>query len=291
MERVIEVECSRIRPYKGQPRKYFDPKKMDALRASINFFGQKTPGKVRKLPSGSGHDFELINGERRFRVCVELGKKFKAILDTNKTELDDRQQFLEAVIANYGGESHTELETLEAITKVRNDFGYTLAETAAVFGASVGWVKQYLSLAKLHPKVLEFLAPELPDKQRLTFSHAVIIATLSPETQIQVASAVIEGRLKLKEVKHLVEHQTGKSTRVEGFSPRKEHELLTGFFKRTIAELGLLLKKPDGYFADMFEHRTSGDLESVLEMVGILVESLGKLKVILEETRKRKSRR
>jgi len=287
-ERVVFIDCTRIRPFANQPRKYFHPQRMEELTASIREFGQKKAGEVKVLPPGESHEYEIVDGERRFKVCSSLGIPFKTIVSEKTSE---NEQFLDAVIANYGGEGHTELETMGAILRIRRDFDFTLEKTAAVFGRSVGWVQQYLSLKKLDPTVIEMMDPKLPDGQRLVFSHALRLTELRPSLQIEIAQAATGQGLKLKEVKYLVERHTGQSTRAEGFSPRKEYENFRAFLQRTMVDLELLLKRPKDYFANMFEHRVPDDLEKMAGMVKSAIDNLTLIKQALDRAKAENAKR
>lgn len=66
-----KVKLQEIIPDKNQPRKYFAIEKMASLKDSIKRHGIITPLIVQK----EGNKFMLIDGERRFRVAMELGLK------------------------------------------------------------------------------------------------------------------------------------------------------------------------------------------------------------------------
>ncbi len=53
-----------------QPRRYFDPKKLEELSLSIKELGILEPLIVRPRPDGS---YELIAGERRFKAAIMAG--------------------------------------------------------------------------------------------------------------------------------------------------------------------------------------------------------------------------
>src|SRR3989344_3455915 len=231
---------------------------------------------------GGRYAFELVDGERRFRACQILGRPLKAWV---RDITDVKEQFLESVVANFGREEHNELEILEAIIRVRNDYDLTLEKTAAVFGRSVCWVQQYISLKKLEPQVLQMMSPELPDTQRLTFSHAILLTSLKPELQMQIASTVTQQGLKIKEVKYLVERHVGGSTRTNEFSPRAEYEKFRNFLQRSMIDLELFLKQPKDYFADMFQYRVPADLEKMSGMVASAIDNLTAIKRILDRVK------
>jgi ParB-like chromosome segregation protein Spo0J len=223
-----------------------------------------------------------VDGERRFRACQSLGRPLKAWI---RDITDTKEQFLESVVANFGREEHSELEVLEAITKVRKDYDLTLEKTAAVFGRSVGWVQQYMSLKKLEPKVLQMMSPELPDAQRLSFSHAILLTSLKPELQVQIASTVTKQGLKIKEVKYLVERHTGERQNRAEWSPREEYRKFQAFLQRSMVDLELFLKQPKDYFPNMFQYRVPTELEKMSGMVVSAIENLTSIKKTLDRVK------
>src|SRR5437773_10997191 len=58
-----------VRPNPDQPRKHFDPEKLDELATSIKAYGLLQPVIVRRAADG----FELLAGERRFRAAQAAG--------------------------------------------------------------------------------------------------------------------------------------------------------------------------------------------------------------------------
>ncbi|WP_347242306.1 ParB/RepB/Spo0J family partition protein [Nostoc sp. FACHB-892] len=66
-----------------QPRRYFDPKKLEELSLSIKELGILEPLIVRSQPDGS---YELIAGERRFKAAIMAGLEFVPVVIK---EMDD----------------------------------------------------------------------------------------------------------------------------------------------------------------------------------------------------------
>src|SRR5207248_3150600 len=110
--RVIVVGPDRVRPLAGQPRRYFDPVQLAALEKSIWKRGQLQPGLVRALQGDKKHDYELIDGQRRWHACSKLGVPFRAVVvDT----ADAEDQFEMSIAANFQRADHTPMEIAAAI--------------------------------------------------------------------------------------------------------------------------------------------------------------------------------
>ena len=80
---IIEIPLEKIKPSPYQPRLEFD---LEDLRGSIIRYGIRDPLKVRKV----GDDWELIDGERRWRIAQQEGMKTVPclVLDYTDEEAD-----------------------------------------------------------------------------------------------------------------------------------------------------------------------------------------------------------
>lgn len=66
---IILIGRDRIRTSVKQPRKHFSLARLHDLAKSIAEIGQKTPVVVRPVCGDPCHEWELVDGERRFRAC------------------------------------------------------------------------------------------------------------------------------------------------------------------------------------------------------------------------------
>jgi ParB family transcriptional regulator, chromosome partitioning protein len=95
-----------------QPRKYFDPQKMDQLIASVKDKGILEPILVRPI---SGGRFELVAGERRFRAAEIL--KLPSVPVAIK-EFSDTEVLEVALIENLQREDLSPVEEVEGILQL-----------------------------------------------------------------------------------------------------------------------------------------------------------------------------
>ncbi len=101
---VIEVAYNKIRPFKGQPRTYFNEAQLKSLELSIKVRGQIQPALVRALVGDPHHDFELIEGQCRWHVCTSLGRPLR--VEVRKvTGVED--QFEQSIMANFQRADHS----------------------------------------------------------------------------------------------------------------------------------------------------------------------------------------
>lgn len=98
-----------IRLPNRQPRRYFDPIKMEQLIQSVKEHGILEPLLVRELANGH---YELVAGERRYRAAKEAGLEEVPI---SVRELDDEQALQVALIENLQREDLNPIEETEGI--------------------------------------------------------------------------------------------------------------------------------------------------------------------------------
>lgn len=92
-----------------QPRRYFDPSKMQQLVASIKEHGVIEPLLVRLLDNGR---HELVAGERRFRAAIEAGlEKVPVVIQV----LSDREALQLSLVENLQREDLNPVEETEGV--------------------------------------------------------------------------------------------------------------------------------------------------------------------------------
>jgi ParB family transcriptional regulator, chromosome partitioning protein len=96
----------------SQPRKYFDPEKMQQLVQSVREHGILEPLLVRPI---SKTEYELVAGERRLRAAQEIGLVEVPIVIR---EMDDRQALQIALVENLQREDLNPVEETEGILQL-----------------------------------------------------------------------------------------------------------------------------------------------------------------------------
>lgn len=104
----LTVEVSKIVLPKQQPRRYFDPIKMQQLATSVRQHGILEPLLVRPM----GDAYELIAGERRYRAAKEVGL---ASVPVVIREMNDQEALQIAIVENLQREDLNPLEETEGI--------------------------------------------------------------------------------------------------------------------------------------------------------------------------------
>lgn len=175
---VLILDPNRVRPFSDQPREYFDPSELVSLELSIKQRGQLQPAMVRLITDDPDHDYELVDGQRRWHACVKLGEKFRAVLIDPE---DEEDQFEISVAANFQRASHTPMEIAKAIERMITQGGRTTVYVATIFGKTDAWVVTYRSLNELIPEIQELVEPTA--KEPLAVSVAYNLSRLPKDQQ------------------------------------------------------------------------------------------------------------
>lgn len=242
---VLMVPCRKVRPFDGQPRQYFKKSSLQELADSIAEVGQVTPALVRRLDTlEDGYEFELIEGERRFRACIMLDRPLKVEVDID-TKNDRKLQYKKSVAANFGREGHTPIESARAIKKLRED-GETIKSVADIMGKSMGWVNQYSNLLKLDPQVITLLEPQHTEEEKLIpVSIGFMLVEVPMPYQLHLAKRISEHNLSMDSARNLIHATLHDRGITQTLRPHREFGRISMNAKKTLGHLTSLLEMPN----------------------------------------------
>ncbi|ELS31933.1 MULTISPECIES: ParB/RepB/Spo0J family partition protein [Pseudanabaena] len=133
-----------------QPRRYFDPQKMQQLVQSIQEHGILEPLLVRPLANGQ---HELIAGERRFRAAQILGLDTVPIISKDVT---DKEAIQIALVENLQREDLNPVEETEAILELLSlSLDIEISDITAILNQSANAKKRGLELTDNVTRQLE----------------------------------------------------------------------------------------------------------------------------------------
>lgn len=174
-----------VLPSTTNPRKHFDPAKLQELADSIAASGVHQPVLVRPLPAARVPDtagmqprptHELVSGERRLRASLMAGA---TTLPAMVRELSDDQVLEIQIVENLQRDDLTALEEAEGYQHLMQHSGLAADQVAAKIGKSRSYVYARLKLLDLAPEPrAALLAGELDA------SRALLIARI-PDTKLQ----------------------------------------------------------------------------------------------------------
>ena len=183
-ESSMEIQISRIRPFKDHPFKVLDDDKMEDLVESVKERGVVTPVLLRPL----GNDqYEMISGHRRMHAAKRAGlQTIPAIV----REMTDDEAVIIMVDANIQREELLPSERafafkmkMDAIKHQGAAFGHNVQkwsheEIGKESGLSGRQVNRYIRLTDLIPELLE-----LVDRKKIQFTVAVDISYIDKQIQ------------------------------------------------------------------------------------------------------------
>jgi len=133
----------KIRPRKGQPRRFFDEGRLQDLVKSLKEQGLVQPLVVRPAEDAT---YELIAGERRWRAAQKAGIHQVPVVIR---EVDDLAAFEMALVENVQREDLNPIEEAEAFSRLLQEHQYTQERLAQRIGKDRSTVANSLRLLKL----------------------------------------------------------------------------------------------------------------------------------------------
>lgn len=290
------VRRSRILPFPGQPRRYFNPKTLEELADEFMDpnIGQKQPVMLCKSSKNPGY-FILIDGERRWRgfgiVEERTGKDplMKCFIDVVN---DEKHHFLQSYLSNALREDLVPIDQAAAYHRFYKESSERshharVSEVAKIVKKSTTHVENYLLVNKLPDEVKKFMDPELPKSEQLSVTSAIDIArgTKNHLLQLRMAKEAVERNLDTAQVRMLVSVRTGQTGLGIGGrmrSPSDDYKLLKSFIGRITNTSGRLAKidlralysNRDDEFGD--RERDSASVEDAIDG---LKKILGQIKI------------
>ena len=195
-----ELDIERLQPNPEQPRKKFEPGRLEELAASIRTQGILQPILVTPAPAVAGRPstYIIVAGERRWRAAQKAGLHRVPVVV--REELDEPNRLELALIENIQRADLDPIEEARAYAQLIDLHDYTQEELAARVGKDRSTVANAMRLLKLPPKVQEMLAGG-----RLSMGHARALLGLGHEDDMnQVAAEVVRQGLSVRATEQAV---------------------------------------------------------------------------------------
>ncbi|HGS4617194.1 TPA: ParB/RepB/Spo0J family partition protein [Vibrio cholerae] len=161
MEKLEHIKLVDLTPDPNQPRKDFDPEKIEELANSIAAVGVIQPIRVRRNPNaGMGQTaFMIIAGERRWQASKKAGKEtIPAVIIEDENALTDDAIFAHQLTENLHRQDLNPVEKAEFINgriEYLKSQGITNAieQAAQELGVSPSWVSKNTAILKYEPEI------------------------------------------------------------------------------------------------------------------------------------------
>jgi ParB family chromosome partitioning protein len=149
-----EIPLSAIEADPNQPRRTFDPEKLQELAESIKQYGVISPIFVRagKLPGR----YTVISGERRFRAANLAGLSSIPAVVNQGDDAEDRMLAMQ-LVENLQRDDLTSLERAQAIGALRDAHNLSIRDIAEKLNISKSAVQRSLEILQLPDDLLNAL--------------------------------------------------------------------------------------------------------------------------------------
>jgi ParB family chromosome partitioning protein len=192
-EGLAEIEIDRIDPNPYQPRQHLEQGKIQELARSLAQEGVMQPLVVRRV----GSRYQIIAGERRWRAARLAGLiRVPAII----RDVEEDRLLELALIENIQRENLNPIEEAGAYKRLVSELGLSQEQVAEKVGKDRSTVANLLRLLRLPEPIRDAIG-----RQELSPGHArPLLALKESQTQIQIAQAIIEQGLSVREVERQV---------------------------------------------------------------------------------------
>ncbi|MCL2499118.1 MAG: ParB/RepB/Spo0J family partition protein [Defluviitaleaceae bacterium] len=191
---ILHLSLDEVRPNPYQPRRFFDPARLEELAASIRAYGVLQPISVRQIADG----YELIAGERRLRACRLAGH---AIIPAIVVDMGEMDSAVLAMIENLQRQDLHFFEEAEGFANLMADYGFTQEALAVRVGKTQSTVANKIRILKLSDNIRERIV-----ESGLTERHARALLKLKNEAdQSEALQRIVNRELNVRKTEDLIE--------------------------------------------------------------------------------------
>ncbi|UYV37318.1 ParB/RepB/Spo0J family partition protein [Rhodobacteraceae bacterium D3-12] len=195
-----QMPIEKVKPNPDQPRRTFDPAKLDDLANSIREKGIIQPLIVRPDPKKTGQ-YQIVAGERRWRAAQQAQLHQVPVI---VREFDDTEVLEVAIIENIQRADLNPVEEAAGYRQLIDKFGHTQEQLARALGKSRSHIANQMRLLGLPQEVLDLL-----EADKLSAGHAR--ALITADDPAALARLVVKNGLSVRETEALAK-KTGANT-------------------------------------------------------------------------------
>jgi ParB family chromosome partitioning protein len=232
-----EVEITRLKPSRFQPRRHFSESSLADLASSI-----KEQGIVQPIVVVSrGEYFEIVAGERRWRAASLAG--LERVPVTVREKSSDRDMLEAALVENLQREDLNPLEAAEAYARLREEFELTQEKIADRVGKDRTTIANSLRILKLPVSVRD----RIRDKS-LSAGHAkALVALTSADDQERLSEEIIRRALSVRQTeKRVARMAAGEKVRHEKRRDPFTHDAEEKLSRRLQTRVRILRRRRGG---------------------------------------------
>lgn len=190
---VSETQLTLIEPNRNQPRRSFDPEKIDELAQSIREHGLIQP--IIITPAQNGR-YTIVAGERRWRAAKKAGLK---TVPTVIREYSPEETAQIALIENLQREDLNPIEEAAGYRRLMDEFSLTQEAVSEKIGKSRSAVANSLRLLSLDDEL-----QKLVSDGKISGGHArALLAVDDNDARRELADKIISGGLNVRQAETL----------------------------------------------------------------------------------------
>lgn len=201
---IFWIEVEKIKPNPYQPRREFDPDRLNDLADSIRQYGVLQPlvvtrNEIVRDDGGISVEYELIAGERRHRASQIAGLSLVPVIIRSGHQ-DAREKLELAIIENLQREDLNPVDRGRAFKQLVDDFGFKHSEIAKKIGKSREYVSNTIRLLTLPENMQNALV-----SGQIKEGHArpILMLTDRPEQQATLFKEMLYKKLSVREAEHI----------------------------------------------------------------------------------------
>lgn len=196
-----EIDLDLVEPNPEQPRTRFVEATLDELAQSIKANGIVQPIVVRRKEG----KYQIVAGERRWRAAQRAGlRKIPVVVK----EIADDKLLEIALIENIQRHELNPVEEARAYRKLIDTIGFTQDQLSDRVGKERSLISTSLRILKLPQDLLQLI-----EEDKISASHGrVLLTTDDPAIQTQVARAIMDFNLSVRETEKMIRKLQGKPT-------------------------------------------------------------------------------
>jgi len=196
LEASTHIGINEIDPNPVQPRRVFDPERLQELANSIRANGIIQPIVVRPF----GGRYQLVAGERRWRAARLAGLEAVPVV---VQQIADERLLEITLIENIQREDLSAIETALAFERMIKELHLSHEQIGERTGKDRSTISNLLRLLQLPPDIQSLVA-----NRRLSQGHARCLLGIPAELQREVAEKIVAQGLSVRQVETLTQRMT-----------------------------------------------------------------------------------
>jgi ParB family transcriptional regulator, chromosome partitioning protein len=253
---ITTVKVEHISPNRYQPRKMFDPIKLQELSDSIKQNGIIQPIIVTKREDS---DYELIAGERRLEAAKLAGFEEVPVIIRSVSK---KEQLQFAIIENIQRENLNAIEEAKAYQQLMEEFNMTHVQISEIMGKDRVTITNSLRLLKLSHTIQEYIL-----NGELTAGHARAILQIEEALQESFAKHLINNSCSVRQAEELSKTWVPSHTSTKQSRPKIYSHVIEETELKQIYKVNVKIDDKDGKGKIVFKYKTDEEKKQLLEQL------------------------